>query len=306
MDVAAGDTEDLPHDEFAWLPENATEAGVRPERLPPVRRVETGTAHGRLSALRWGDDEPRVVLLHGGGQNAHTWDTALAALGEPAVAVDLPGHGHSDWRDDRDYAPRPNAATVAEALAAWGVGGVPVVGMSLGGLTALALAARSPGLATRLVVVDVTPSVLARVARMTTAQRGTTALVAGPAVFDSLDAMVEAAAAGAPHRPRASMRRGVVHNARRLPDGRWAWRYDRQQASPEAFERLWDDVAAIDVPITLVRGGESPFVGDEDVAEFRARHSGLDARVVAGAGHSVQSDRPVELAALLREVLDRG
>jgi pimeloyl-ACP methyl ester carboxylesterase len=118
--------------------------------------------------------------------------------------------------------------------------------------------------------------------------------------------MVTAAAAGAPDRPLASLRRGVVHNARRLPDGRWAWRYDRQHASPEAFEQLWDDVAALDVPVTLVRGGNSPFVGDEDVAEFRARHAGVDVRVVPGAGHSVQSDRPVELAAVLREVLARG
>src|SRR4051812_50049083 len=100
-------------DEFAWLPENAAEAGVPPERLLPVRRVGTATAHGRLSALRWGDGPPELVLLHGGGQNAHTWDTVLAALGVPALAVDLPGHGHSDWRDDRDYAPRTNAAAGA-------------------------------------------------------------------------------------------------------------------------------------------------------------------------------------------------
>ena len=297
---------DEPADEFAWLPEKAAEAGVPAGGLLPVRRTGAGAAHGGLSGLRWGDGSPELVLLHGGGQNAHTWDTVLAALGVPALAVDLPGHGHSDWREDREYSPRANAAAVSEALAVWGVGGLPVVGMSLGGLTALALAAHSPRLVTSLVVVDVTPSVLARVARMTTAQRGTTALVAGPAVFEDLDSMVAAAAAGAPNRSPASLRRGVVHNARRLPDGRWAWRYDRQHASPEAFEELWDDVAALHVPITLVRGGESPFVGDEDVAEFRARHAGLDVQVVPGAGHSVQSDRPVELATILREVLARG
>ena len=81
-----------PADEFAWLPENAAEAGVPPERLLPVRRTGAGTAHGRLSALRWGDGPQEVVLLHGGGQNAHTWDTVLAGLGAPALAVDLPGH----------------------------------------------------------------------------------------------------------------------------------------------------------------------------------------------------------------------
>jgi pimeloyl-ACP methyl ester carboxylesterase len=34
-----------------------------------------------VSALRWGDGEPEFVLVHGGAQNAHTWDTVALALG---------------------------------------------------------------------------------------------------------------------------------------------------------------------------------------------------------------------------------
>ena len=41
------------------------------------------------------------VLLHGGSQNAHTWDTVAMALDRPLVAIDLPGHGHSDGPGDR-------------------------------------------------------------------------------------------------------------------------------------------------------------------------------------------------------------
>jgi esterase len=293
--------------EFALLRENADEVGVPGDALPTVRRTTTTTASGRVSALRWGEGPPRVVFLHGGGQNAHTWDTVVLGLGLPALAVDLPGHGHSDWREDRDYSPGTNAATVAAALAAESVSGLPVVGMSLGGLTAIALAAHFPGTASRLVVVDVTPSVLARVEGMTDAQRGTTALVGGPDTFDDLETMVAAATATAPQRSPASVRRGVVHNSRQLPDGRWAWRYDRPRAmAPDSFARLWDDVAATPVPMTLIRGGESAFVGDEDVAEFRRRRPGLTVEVVDGAGHSVQSDRPRELTALLRTALAPG
>jgi pimeloyl-ACP methyl ester carboxylesterase len=139
---------------------------------------------------------------------------------------------------------------------------------------------------------------------MSTRQRGTTALIGATAVFDDLDAMIDAAAAASPQRPRAAMRRGVLHNARRLPDGRWTWRYDQQQrADPAAYEALWADVEAAPVPITLVRGGDSAFVGDEDVAEFVRRRRDVAVEVVAGAGHSVQSDRPRELAALLRTAL---
>ena len=286
--------------EFALLAQNADEAGIPAGDPPRVRRIDVQTSAGRVSAIRWGDEPPQVVLLHGGGQNAHTWDTVILGLGMPALAVDLPGHGHSDWREDHDYGPGRNAETVAEALAAWEVGGVPVVGMSMGGLTAIALAARSPGTATRIAVVDVTPSVLARVAHMTTRQRGTTALVGGTTIFDDLDSMVDAAVAAAPGRPRASLSRGVRHNARQLPDGRWTWRYDAQQhADATAYEGLWVDVESAPAPIMLVRGGDSAFVGDDDVAELRRRRPDVAVEMVPGAGHSVQSDRPRELAALL-------
>ena len=49
-------------DEFAYLPENAEQAGVYGP-LPPVARLERGP----ISALRWGAEPARVVFLHGGG-----------------------------------------------------------------------------------------------------------------------------------------------------------------------------------------------------------------------------------------------
>jgi pimeloyl-ACP methyl ester carboxylesterase len=101
------------------------------------------------------------VLLHGGAQNAHTWDTVALALGRPLIAVDLPGHGRSDWRADRDYWPVRNAEAVAAAASTLAGRAAAVVGMSLGGLTATRLAAARPDLVRRLVVVDVTPGVTA-------------------------------------------------------------------------------------------------------------------------------------------------
>jgi len=57
------------------------------------------------------------------------------------------------------------------------------------------------------------------------------------------------------------------------------------------------------VPLTLVRGSTSPVVDDDDVVEARRRQPDIDVRVIEGAGHSVQGDRPVELATLLEELL---
>jgi esterase len=288
--------------EFSLLRENAEQAGVTGP-LPDVRRVEAGTGADNVSALRWGGTPPRIVFLHGGGQNAHTWDTVIVGLGEPALAVDLPGHGHSAWRADGDYSPQLNADAVLPALREHAPNADLVVGMSLGGLTAIRLAAEAPDLVNELVLIDVTPSALQRHAEMTKEQQGTVALMHGEREFPSFQAMLDLTIAAAPHREVKALRRGVFHNSRRLDNGNWTWRYDAIRTFPD-FDVLWDDVDRLSAPITLIRGGTSGFVSDDDAAELsrRARHF-RTTHVVENSGHSVQSDQPLALIELLRGVL---
>ncbi|AMO63964.1 alpha/beta hydrolase [Mycolicibacterium phlei] len=283
-------------DEFIFLPENAAQAGV--DTVPPARRIDSGP----ISALKFGDAAPRVVFLHGGGQNAHTWDTVIVGLGEPALAIDLPGHGRSAWREDQDYGPKRNAEAIAPVIREHAPDAELVVGMSLGGLTALRLAVETD-LVRRLVLVDVTPSAPERHTQMTDEQKGTVALVAGDRIFPSFEAMLEKTIAAAPHRDRESLRRGVFHNAKRLEDGTWTWRYDEMR-NGAGFEGLWDDVPRLTVTTTLVRGARSFFVNDDDAAEFARRAPGFkDVHIVEDAGHSVQSDQPLKLIEILRAVL---
>ena len=286
-------------DEFALLPENAAQAGVT-DPLPAVQRIERGP----VSALRWGTDPVRVVFLHGGGQNAHTWDTVILGLGEPALAIDLPGHGRSAWRDDGDYGPKLAAELIEPVIRELAPEADLVVGMSLGGLTALRLAAGAPDLVPKLVLVDVTPAAPERHEQMTKAQMGTVALVQGDRTFPSFQAILDVTVAAAPHRDRESLRRGVFHNSKQLDDGTWTWRYDSFRKG-EGFEGLWDDVPSITMPTTLVRGANSHFVNDDDAAEFARTAPGFrTVHVVPNAGHSVQGDQPRALVEILRDVLD--
>lgn len=283
--------------EFIFLEENARQAGV--EVVPPVQRIDCGP----VSALKFGEGSPRIVFLHGGGQNAHTWDTVIVGLGEPALAIDLPGHGRSAWREDGDYGPKRGAVAVAPVVRSFAPDADLVVGMSLGGLTALRLAVSAPELVRRLVLVDVTPSAPERHTEMTEAQKGTVALVEGNRTFPSFEAMLEVTIAAAPHRDRESLRRGVFHNAKRLDDGSWTWRYDTFRKG-EGFDGLWDDVPRLSVPTTLVRGAKSFFVNDDDAAEFARTAPGFrGVHIVEDSGHSVQSDQPIKLIEILRGVL---
>ena len=290
------------YDELGLFRENAAEVGLPWNGPPAVERREVDVAPGqRVSALAWGRGEPELVLLHGGAQNAHTWDTVALALGCPLVALDLPGHGRSGWRDDHDYGPRRNAEAVAVAVQKLAPRAAAVVGMSLGGLTALALAALRPDLVRRLLLVDVTPGANAVKAEPIAA------FVAGPESFASFDEILARTLAHNPTRSESSLRRGVLHNARAREDGRWVWRYDRLNrlrsgagaGGDLGFGVLWDDVAKLRVPLLLVRGARSGVVDDADVAELKRRKPDAEVVVVADAGHSVQGDQPLELARII-------
>lgn len=301
-DVASEISDDdlLNLDEFALLPENAAQIGATGP-LPAAERIQDGP----ISLIKWGADAPQVVFLHGGGQNAHTWDTVILGLGVPALAIDLPGHGRSAWREDGDYGPKLNADTLRPVLRTHAPSAQLVVGMSLGGLTALRVAATEPELVPELLLVDVTPSAPERHEQMTKAQLGAVALVQGDRSFPSFAAMLDATVAASPHRDRNSLRRGVFHNSKRLDDGTWTWRYDSFRKG-DGFEGLWDDVPAITMPTTLVRGAKSFFVNDDDAAAFAAGAPGFQrTHVVPDAGHSVQGDQPAALIEILRGVLAR-
>ncbi|MCB1249799.1 MAG: alpha/beta hydrolase [Acidimicrobiales bacterium] len=289
------------YDEFGLLHENAAEYDLPfdPDAPPRVERVHVTTPSGHtVSALVWGDGPPELVLLHGGAQNAHTWDTVAIALDRPLVAIDLPGHGHSQWRDDKDYRPDTLAVEVTAVIDEVAPEADTVVGMSLGGLTTAAAVARRADLADRVVIVDVTPGVNDEKASVVTN------FVAGPETFASFDEILERTILFNPTRSEASLRRGVLHNARPLDDGTWTWRYDRFDPGRLAeldlrMAHLWDAFGAIEAPMLFLQGGDSPVVDDEDLAELRRRKPDVRITVVEGAGHSIQGDKPVELAELL-------
>jgi pimeloyl-ACP methyl ester carboxylesterase len=289
--------------------ENAAEFGLPFDHPPVVRRAFAEVAPGRrLSALVWQDDDPELVLLHGGAQNAHTWDTVAMALDRPLVAIDLPGHGHSDGPGDRpDGTGGPldaygNAADVAAAVRQLAPAARAVIGMSLGGLTAIALGAEAPELVRKLVLVDVLPGIKAQRAQHITA------FVNGPPSFARLDELLERTAQFNPGRSRSSLRRGILHNAEQQPDGSWVWRWARHRppaaevsVTPDVrYESLWEALSAVTVPVLLARGMRPDSVLDDDgERELLRRVPSATVMHVADAGHSLQGDTPLELATII-------
>lgn len=296
-------TDRVAYDEFSMFHENAAEYGIPYDGSPTVRREQLEVAPGRnLSALVWGDTPPELVLLHGGGQNAHTWDTVALALRRPLVAIDLAGHGHSDPIPDGEAIDHASGARdVTAAIRALAPEARVVVGMSLGGLITIALYAHAPELVRRMALVDITPGVNSE------KSKAIRAFINGPAGFDSFDDILARTIEHNPTRSVSSLRRGVLHNAVQLDDGTWVWRYARgrglartEAAAAQEYAALWDVVSTIKVPLLLARGMRpQSVVDDADEAELLRRCPHAQVEHFAEAGHSIQGDMPVELAATL-------
>jgi pimeloyl-ACP methyl ester carboxylesterase len=228
------------------------------------------------------------------------------------VAIDLPGHGHSDSPGDRPEGQLNaygNAVDVAAAVRQLAPAARAVIGMSLGGLTAIALSAEAPELVRKIVLVDVLPGIKAQRARHITD------FVNGPASFASLDELLERTARFNPARSRSSLRRGILHNAEQQPDGTWVWRWARHrrpaapaspapasQAADTRYAPLWEALSSITVPLLLARGMRPDSVlGDDDERELLRRLPSAQVIHVEEAGHSLQGDTPLELAAIIED-----
>lgn len=321
---AAGDSTN----EFRFLASDAAGVG-RTGPLPEVRRVSVPIPDGRqLSALRYGGEHeaPEFVLLHGMGLNAHSFDPTVLALGRPALAIDLAGHGCSDWRADATYRPDLLAEDVVVALDALAQGPVVLVGHSLGALTAIVVAALRPSAVQSLVIVDLTPGVTP-----SSDAAGITEFIAGQRTFDTIDEIVDRAVQFGIGSDRAALTRGVALNTRLRSDGKLEWTHHfahllpdpnnpaeveaaakamaaaaaaQDAAAPadpsQPYAGLWSPLKHLAAPVTLIRGA-SGMVSDAMLAEWR-EHLPRAADFDLDTGHNVHEQDPAGLAHLLTEI----
>jgi pimeloyl-ACP methyl ester carboxylesterase len=181
--------------------------------------------------------------------------------------------------------------------------------MSYGGLTTIALTETVPELVRKIVLVDVLPGLNAEHARHIVD------FVNGPATFPRFDDLLARTTEFNPSRSVSSLRRGILHNAVQLDDGSWVWRHSRWrlddgEQSPTipasrgggaVFDDLLDTLGRIHVPLLLARGMRPDSVlRDDDETELRRRLPSAEVVHFEEAGHSIQGDMPVALAATIK------
>ena len=284
-------------DEFQYLEEDAERMGVSPP-LPRVERREVdGVGGDRLGALVWGDSAPRLAFVHGAGLHAHAWDSVILGVGRPAVAIDLPGHGESRWRDAFDYTPESMADSVAAGIRATAESPVTLVGHSLGGLTSIVIAARNPDLVGALVVIDSVPRDLGASTRRAPVRD----FLVGPESYPSRAAIVERAVANGFGRDIERLTRGVTINTRVREDGRVVFKHHLANPpegmsffSGRDLSGLWQYAESLRMPVLLVHATHGSLEAS-DVEAFR-RHVPQTDSVEFDTGHNVHRDDPRGLA----------
>lgn len=257
-------------------------------------QIFDGFAGVRIAASVGGDpSHPSVILVHGGGQTRHAWRATAEYLIKHdlyVAAIDLRGHGDSDWAPDADYSLRAQTGDLRAVIAAMPSPPI-VIGASLGGLISLVTLGECPDpVASALILVDVVP-------KMDPAgeERIVGFMQAHPQGFASIEEAADAVSAYNPSRPRPKNLSGLKKNLR-LRNGRYYWHWD-----PRLFDTLdargadlprFDAAARqIDIPTLLVRGSLSDLVTESGVRHFLEVIPGASYVDVQDAGHMVVGDK---------------
>jgi esterase len=257
--------------------------------------------------LEWGNPaNPTILMLHGGSQQAHSWDFVSLPLSEQfhILALDQRGHGDSDWAPDGDYSIEAHQRDIDGFVQALKLRNFHLIGHSMGGRNSYVWASRHPRTLKSLVIVDTGPEGQAR---------GRNRIQSFRELPDELDSLDEFASRVQEYtgRTREQVLGALKYSIRRRPDGKWSWKYDKLLRTPGVRspqwtpEQLWEAVSRIDCPTLVVRGGDSDIFADATMQKMKQVIPQCATVTVPKAGHLVAGDNPVDFLKAVRGLYQR-
>lgn len=240
-------------------------------------------------------------MLHGLFGAAGNWRSIAKGLADTyrVWTLDLRNHGDSPWDDDNSY--EAMAGDVRAFMARHGLEGAAVMGHSMGGKAAMALALTWPEATGALIVVDIAP---------VTRPPDLRPYVKAMADID-LSAVTRRAAVGELLTPVVEDRpvRAFLLQNLAMKDGILQWRLnldaiDRQMEAIGGFpEALLD--RRYDGPTHFIAGALSPYLGPEHRDLIMRLFPATTMSVIAGAGHWVHAEKPDSFIRAIRRFLEK-
>lgn len=259
-----------------------------------MKPISHKTPSAGLHSTLLGDSGPYVAFLHGLFGQGRNWTGIAKSLRDQyrVILVDLPNHGESAWTDHVSYPEM--AIAVGDLLTSTSDDRpVTVVGHSMGGKVAMALALLRPRLVSRLCVVDIAP--------VRYPASGTFAdFVKGMRALD-LDRVSDRASADgglAPYIPDSTIRGFLLQNLRSQPDsGRrgWRWRMNLELLGDHLVELGdWPELRAppYQAPVLWVAGAKSDYITEDSAQVMRGLFPKVQLIRIKRAGHWVHSEQP--------------
>jgi pimeloyl-ACP methyl ester carboxylesterase len=257
-----------------------------------------------LHYVEWGTaSAPPVLLLHGGCAHAHWWDRFASAIADThrVLALDLRGHGDSEHAVPAAYQVSDYVRDVAAFIDVQELAPVHLIGHSLGGMVATALAGQQPQHLRSLVVVDsqlkITPAAARYMLRLRNFPQ--------PMYRDREQAIerfrllpTQTAA------DRQTLRQIAAHSFRELPDGRWTFKFDREALAHNEPQDLTPVLRRLTCPILFVRGVHSTLLPPAALATLRAVAPQAEVAEINAAHHHVMLDNPLDFEHAVRRFLE--
>lgn len=251
-----------------------------------------------LNTIRHGTpgDAPPLVIAHGLFGSARNWGAVAKRLsrGREVIAVDMRNHGDSPRVNEHSY--EAMAADLAAAVAAEG-GRADVLGHSMGGKAAMALALSDPARVARLIVADIAPVAYGHSQmRYVEAMRGVD--LGRVTRRSDLDAALAEAV------PEASLRAFFGQSLTVGPEGaEWKLNLDALGDQMEEIMAFPDLPGRFDGPTLFLTGGTSDYVRDEHWQGIVSRFPEATRVTLPGVGHWLHAEAPREFVAAVEGFL---
>jgi pimeloyl-ACP methyl ester carboxylesterase len=268
---------------------------------------KTLTVNGlALHYLEWGkENAPPIVCVHGYTGSADAFNALARHLQDRfhILALDVRGHGGSDWSPAGAYRYEDQAGDLAEFAEQLGLQKFVLIGTSMGGIIAMTYASEHAARLSGLVINDIGPEAEAGT------QRITQMVGSRPDDFATLeDAMAYRRSASPILAARSAedqheLALGVL---RQRAGGKWGWKMDpayiqqRVERGAPVRPPLWPALQALPCPTLVVWGSDSDVLSEAQARRMAEALPRGELVRVPRIGHAPTLVEPVVLATLDR------
>jgi pimeloyl-ACP methyl ester carboxylesterase len=248
-----------------------------------------------------GEGKPPILFVHGGSAHGHWWDFVAPHFvdGYHPLAMDLRGHGDSEWCAEWEYGTRHYIEDLDQLIDGWGFGAPVLVGHSMGGHNTMVYATRHPDKIRAVIAIDSPtdyPQQVLDLLRGYSERPGRR--------FASLDEAV----ANFRMVPRETLAKKEVldhvarHTFRQTSEGEWIHKLDRRTTIREPIN-IGGDLGNITCPALYVKVLKSQFPDLETARKMVAKMPRGKLAVLENSYHHAMLDNPLALVAIIKEFL---